>query len=440
MNAILICPADRPPLGELSSRAPLVTCPLLGRTLIDLWIEALATGGAQRVLVLATDRPNRVRAHIGDGRRWGVQVEVLPTAHEYTVEEARARFSAPGTPWAGAGITLIDHLPGQPALPLLDSYASWFAAQRAWLPAALTPGRIGVREVQPGIWAGLRAEISPRARLRAPVWIGDYVRIGADAEIGPSAILDDRVVVETGARVVESIVGPDTFVGRFVSIERSLAHGSLLVNWHTQSSVEVPDPILLADLRTRPVNRLRPTFLGRALAAAALVITVPAAIGVVGLSLLRGEAPWQLRLGLRSQPAGRRSLHDTFAYYELTGAQNWLRRWPQFWNVVRGDMCWIGNRPLRPTQALALANDFERLWLTAPVGMISLADAQGCPDGVSEESIAHASYYAVHAGAAINTSILTRALLRAAMVWPVRGQRRKEAPVALQDLATRQEL
>jgi hypothetical protein len=441
MKAALICPADRPGIGRLAERVPLAAAPLLGRSLVEHWVEALALRGAKHILILASDRPSRVRNHVGDGRRWGVQIDVIPTARELTVEEARAKYRPAGeSEWLAEDFTVADFLPGQPELPLTESYAAWFAALRSWMPHTLTPGSVGLRELQPGVWAGLRAEIDPTARLTAPCWIGDYVRIGAHAQIGPGAILEDRVVVEPSARIVESVVGPDTYVGKYVSVERSLAHGALLINWQTTSWVQVPDPFLLCHLATRTRSLPRPSLLGRAAAGLAMAATTPFAIGAIGWSLVRGEAPWQLRLGLRPQLEGRHSPHETFAYYELTAARNWLRRWPQFWSVMRGDLTWIGNRPLRPTQAMALSNDFERLWLAAPVGLISLADARGCPEGVSDEACAHASYYAVHASRGLHWFILSRAVALAAMAWPVRMLRRRDAAVPLEELVPKQEI
>lgn len=442
MKALLICPADRPAVAQLAEQTPLAATAILGRTAIEYWIEWLVAHGATHVTLLASDRPNTIRALLGDGRRWGIRLDVVPTAREFTVEEARAKYRPrEANDWLHeADVTLIDHLPGQPEWPLFDSYAGWFNAVRAWMPQAVTPGRIGVRQVQPGVWIGLRAEISATARLHAPCWIGDYARIGAHAEIGPGAVVDDRVVVDDGARVIESVVTPATYVGKYVCLERSIAQGALLTNWHTGSSVAVPDAFLLSRMSAKADARRRSSPLARGAAALAMIVAAPFAIGMILLSILRGESPWQLRLGLQSQRGARRLSHDTFAYYELTGASNWLRRWPQFWNVVRGDMTWFGNRPLRPTQALALATDFERLWLAAPVGLISLADAHGCREGISEESCAHSSYYAVHAGLKLDWFIFSRALLRAAMVWPFRGQRRKEATVPLEQLVPKQEI
>jgi len=430
MKSLLICPADRPGVARLADQGPLAVAPLLGKSVLEYWIEALVARGAQHIVVLATDRPDQVRRAIGDGTRWGVRLELFPQSRELTVAEARARYQAPGASgWLPQDdVVLLDTLPGQPDLPLFESYAGWFAALGGFIPHAITPHRIGAREVQPGVWVGLHTQIDPTARLVAPCWIGEHVSIGPDTIVGPHAIVDDRVVIEHGAHVASSVIWPETFVGRLVAVKHSLASGSLLLNHQTGSCLRVPDAFLLGPLDHRRFEPEATGLAGGCFALLALVATAPIAFAVMLVSLLRGDAPLVLRLGVRCQRNLRDRSHPTFAYYELAGAGNWLRRWPQFWSVARGDLAWVGNRPLRPTQAFGLVNDFERLWLARPPGLISLADASGCPEGVSVESCAHASYYAVNSSRRLDATIVTRAMLRAAMAWPIYRHRRPQAP------------
>lgn len=440
MKSLLICPADRPGVARLADHSPLVLAPLCGKCVLEFWLEALAARGVKHVTILASDRPDQVRAVADDGRRWGLQVELIPQARELSAAEARKRFR-PDEAASGPtedDVVVLDSLPGQ-ARPIFESYAEWFAAALAWLPHASTPARIGVREIQPGIWVGLHSQIDPTARLQAPCWIGENVFVGPGATIGPNAIVDDRVVVESGARIEQSAIWPETFVGRLVAVRNSVASGGLLLNWMTGSCLQVPDAFLLGPLGGRRFVRTHTTLPGRAIAVGAMAATAPIAIVVMGIALLRGETPLRIRLGVRAQSSLRHRTHETFAYYELTGGGNWLRRWPQFWSVARGDLTWVGNRPLRPAQAFALNNDFERLWLAAPTGLISMADAYGCPEGVSADSCAHASFYAVNRRARLDAAIIGRALLRAAMAWPIYWHRRREAGAALPQLIPKQE-
>ncbi len=238
----LICPASRPGVSQLGLVQPLVLAPILGESLVSHWIEHLACRGIAEITIFAADRADEIRLAVGDGRRWGVRIEVREAKLEPTVPEARL-----ADPSAGEAIVMT-HLPAMPNLPLFESYAGWFAAIAAWMPLALTPARVRLAETQPGIWMSRRAHVSPRAQLIPPCWIGDQAIVRAGAIVGPGAILEDRAVVETGARVVESIVGVDTYVGKMTSVASSLALGDTLVNWRSDSWLRVPDPFLLCSL------------------------------------------------------------------------------------------------------------------------------------------------------------------------------------------------
>ena len=92
----------------------------------------------------------------------------------------------------------------------------------------------------------------------------------------------------------------------------------------------------------------------------------------------------------------------------MNSTNRWLKRCPQLWNVACGEFAWVGNRPLRPEQAGQLKNDFEKLWLHAPIGFVSLADAEFCFDRFDEAARAHSSFYATCRDWRLDFSILTR--------------------------------
>jgi hypothetical protein len=251
MKTLLICPAIRPAVPQLAEEGPLVTASILGECLVNHWLEHLAMLGARHVKIIVADRPQHVRAVVGDGARWGLKAEVIEVNGEPTPAEAAARYRQAGdTDWLPApyDVVLLSHLPGCRELPLFESYANWFAGLLAWMPRAITPARVRVSEILPGIWVGRRARVAPTAVLTAPCWIGDQVFIEPRAVVGPGAVIEDRAVVESDARVTQSWVGPDTFVGRMTSVTNSLAWGSTLTNWQTDSSLRVPDPFLLCSL------------------------------------------------------------------------------------------------------------------------------------------------------------------------------------------------
>jgi len=399
MRAVIICPADRPPLEFLSRSVPLALVPVLGRSLLDLTLAQLATAGANEVLVLAADRPEQVRAAVGRGEAWGIKVEVAAEQRELSVAEVQNKYPVSDPQW----IVVLDRLPG-PAGETFADCAAWFAAVGRSIAHAL-PDRVGMREFAPGVFVSSTSRLAPSAQLLAPCWVGPQSWIGPNAVIGPNTVVEARAYVDQGAEVVESFVGPETYVGTFTEVRTSLAWGRRLLNWRTGSAIEITDAFLLGELSGRaPSAAHRPGWVGRLVALVALLVSWP----VLGVGWLRTRRSDQALLTPRSAVWGQR----TCRYYELSGVTGLWKRWPQLWSIGRGEFAWVGNRPLTPAQAAELATEFEQLWLAAPIGLFSLADALGCGEEFTVEAKAHASYYAVQRSRRMDWEIFGRGVRR----------------------------
>lgn len=431
-NAVLICPAERPGVSALVELASLAVLPVLGKRLIEYWLERLFLRGVREVLVLVTDRPERVRAVVGDGRRWGLRVEVVPEPRELTADEARTKHGAECD-----DVVVLDHLPGQPGKALFTSYATWFKGVTDGMPTAATPERVGLREVRPGVWVGLHASIASGAELRPPCWIGNLARIGRDATIGPMAVIENRAFIEVGAEVTGSLIGPETYVGRWSEVKDSLAFGETLINWRTGSRVSVPDAFQLCALGDPRADGRAAGPVGRLAALMALALTAPAAAWLMAKARRRGLPALRRAVAVCGR-GGATAPRGEVVYHELTEAEGLLRRWPQLWNVAHGEFAWVGNRPLPPAEAASLRHDFERLWLAAPTGLVSLADAEGCPDPFGDEARAHASFYAVRRDWWLDLSILARVLKAAVMSRP-RSRRREDPLLAFRGAVAKQQ-
>jgi NDP-sugar pyrophosphorylase family protein len=228
----------------------------MGQSLLEYWLAHLASSGPREVMILAHDRPARLLEHVGDGARWGLTVEVAPESRELSPAQALLKYGHELDPVSTqSAITVLDHFPGMVEMPMFEGYQQWFAALRAWIPRALTPDRVGVRELRPGVHVGLHSRIDPTAKLESPCWIGDYAFVGADAVVGSGSIIERGSIIEPQAEIRDTYVGAFTFVGRYAELASSLAFGSTLINWQTGSAAKVPDPFLLCALRAPSRSR-----------------------------------------------------------------------------------------------------------------------------------------------------------------------------------------
>jgi len=400
MKALIICPDPQPLLPVLFHAQPLALVPMLGETLLSSCLSNLAAQGVKHVTVLASDRPDQVRAHVGAGERWGLRVEVKAEMRQLTVEEAREKYSA-----EYPAVVVADR-PAESVVAALADAQSWFRALQERLPQACHR-RVGVREIAPGIWAGLKCKIDPSAHMQGPCWLGEGVWVRAGAKIGPQTFIEDHALIDHDAEVIESWVGPATYVGAMTHLAHSLACGRDLLNWETGSFTEIADIFLLASLSTTRSERSRCSWIGRAAAAFIALLTSPVAL----IAWWRGGAAKHATLDKQAVTPPGAPLRWV-NYREFATLPGLWRRWPQLWNIVRGEFSWVGNRPLTGEQAANLTEEFERLWLAAPIGLFSLADAEGSLDAFDDEARTHASFYAAQASARLDRDILRRCLGR----------------------------
>jgi len=254
MKTILICPNQAHGLTVLADIKPIPILPILGEAFICYWMQHLATEKFKEVRIVTSDPAESIIEYVGDGARWGLKIEVFHEVRDLNLDEARKRYKPAGEKdWAPEplDVTEANHLPGLGQLKPFTSYGDWFQALSQWLPFITRSQRIGMREVSPGAWVGRRTKISPQAKLVGPCWIGDHVQIGKDAVIGPNSFLEDQVVVDAGASIKDSWMGPETFLGTLAELKDSLAWGNTLINWKSGSHTLVPDPFLLSSLSDR---------------------------------------------------------------------------------------------------------------------------------------------------------------------------------------------
>jgi len=413
MKAIVICPDRTSALPFFSRTVPVALTPALGLSLLSQALTTLAEAGAREVMILATDRPEQIRRAVGHGERWGIAVLVVAESRELSVEEARQKYRpADATGWLPQPHDVL--VANRPAIagnsPLTNSQ-EWFDGMRKWLPRAAAQ-RVGVREIAPGVWTCLRARIEEGVTFEGPCWLGEGAWVRAGARIGPGAYIEDEVMIDHDAVVSESWIGPRTYVGALTHVHRSLAWGDGLLNYESNSFLAVPDAFLLSPLHPAQTSATRGSLLGRLFALAVGLMTSPVALLAWWRSSREKVAFCAKRRAVVPVSAGTLSTIREVEYAEFPGMSGLWRRWPQIWSIVRGDFAWIGNRPITREQAEELTGEFEQLWLAAPVGLVSLSDAEGCVDEFDDEARAHASFYAAQLGPKLDRQILSRLFCR----------------------------
>lgn len=408
MNAVLICPDTREAAGFARRMKPLALLPIMGRALLDLWLEKLASEGVKQVTLLAADRPDQIRHAIGNGGRWGLKITVIPVACEPSIEQARL-FAAD----SHTRVLKLDTLPALPQMPLWESTEGLFDVMMKKFGHVDAESHLTMRRIASDVFVSTRARISPTAIIEGPTWIGPQVIIGPGAHIMPGSIIEDAAYIDRQATVRGSWIGPKTYVGAMTEVSHSFAWGSGLENWRLGSFIEVTDDFLLASLKHLPFGGARSGWFTRLLALLIMLVSAPLALLCMAWSRLFRQRAAFTRVQVILPPPGTQDRYTrTVGLHALNGHDGLFARWPQLWRVWLGDMHLVGNRPLTPAAAALLGDEFEQLWLASPAGVFSLADAANDGLNDAESSLAHAAYYSVHRSFRLNLRIFSRCLPR----------------------------
>ncbi|MFC5907629.1 sugar phosphate nucleotidyltransferase [Streptacidiphilus monticola] len=94
----------------------------------------------------------------------------------------------------------------------VGTHESYLKAQ-----ADVLDGKVDVEidgfEIQPGVWVAEGAEVDPEAVLRGPLYVGDYAKVEAGAEIREHSVLGSNVVVKRGAFLHKAVVHDNVYIG-----------------------------------------------------------------------------------------------------------------------------------------------------------------------------------------------------------------------------------
>jgi hypothetical protein len=98
---------------------------------------------------------------------------------------------------------------------------------------------------RPGIWVGRGVEVRRGARIVGPAYLGPGCTIGERVVITRFSNIERDSYIDYGTVIENSSVLPDTYIGIWLDVRRSIVHGNYLLNLERGLVVEVCDPRLL---------------------------------------------------------------------------------------------------------------------------------------------------------------------------------------------------
>jgi NDP-sugar pyrophosphorylase family protein len=119
------------------------------------------------------------------------------------------------------------------------------------------------REVTPGVWLGKNARLHNSVKVEAPVFIGERATLREDVVVRGCACIEAHSEIDKGTLIDGSTVLPRTYVGKQLTLARSVAGFSQIAQVDRNVTVHVADQRLTKTISAAPLrNSLEPVRSG----------------------------------------------------------------------------------------------------------------------------------------------------------------------------------
>lgn len=316
-RCVLFATAAADPLFPVAEGLPAALLPAGSCSALELALQELAGAGCRHVDLVASDMPESIRARVGDGTRWGLNLRIhlaSSGSHPYGILQRLAAdwpgheqvvlghaevvprgplleglYEAPQTlclsgveadgRWSGwaslpaaelaAGHAdcdrsqlfrrLAERLPRSEAregeLACLDSMEAWLRTRERQLEAVEQGELPPLSKPYPWGACGAGSRLANGAAILGPVLIGERCVIAADAVIGPNVVLGDGVVIGPGTRVRDATVLPGVYVAGGLDLAEAVVGQGGLYSWRWRARLALAaDDGIIAPVR-KPAPR-----------------------------------------------------------------------------------------------------------------------------------------------------------------------------------------
>jgi hypothetical protein len=391
------------PGGSARALLPVLDKPLLVHALEDL-VEA----GVSRITVTAGADAQTVTAVLGDGRRWGVEIDILPALPEESTDRIARRLLA----IEEAPLCLVqgDAMCGRRMAAFLDAASSLTAERVAGLGVLLIrPDGEGKAVVRPApgtgyspvatldewhtanmdalagkyrclliegrsviertgaegelLLAGQGARVAPEALESGQALVGRRALVGRGTALAGGVVIGSGSVVGAGTRLENVVVWPGTGVGDQLAVSRGILAGDLLIRLTDRGAevTRITDPFLLTDLSLASPVAWFAGLRDRCAAILLLLLTAP-----LWVLLIAGGVRQRTVLGNRRTPEGAAR---PLRLWEGRRGPAWLRMIPGLPAVAAGHLRLTGVCPLTPEEDAARTTSWEHARDGRPVGL-----------------------------------------------------------------------
>ena len=459
MRTIILADRVGHELFPLTDRTCPALLPVAGKSVLEHNLDMLANAGIKRAVVVIGAFADQVRTQFEYGRRWGMELDYWPTRGEEDPNavlaqlprqvnddellvirgdiirtpgiieflEQAAKLDCPvlhGVFYGQAsGVCLCRTLqpdlsalhwpalaqgfpvPSESSVEFLDakvyrleSLANFHQANldaaAGRIPGLTIPGR----QTALGLTQGRNSKVSSRSLKVGIAFVGSHCEVHPTAELNHEVVISDQVIVDRYAKLTDTVVLPNTYVGELVNLNHSIARGSDLIRIDINTHIHITDAFLLADLRQTSLGNSLSPLLNRLGGLLLLVLSLPLwPLAVLashsGKNTGRLLCPRRLRGNRIVLTEFGERCRTEFTAWEFATSRPLLRALPRILSVVSGDLRLFGVEPVTQQQADHRTEEWELFTDGAPAGLIGPTQLRHSKNTPEEERLLTDAYY-----------------------------------------------
>jgi len=270
------------------------------------------------------------------------------------------------------------------------------------------------KEVEEGVWISRAVSLHQSVKVNPPVFIGENSQIKEEVEIGPNAIIENHCIVDKASIIKDALVCQRSYVGEGLVLEGCIVDRNLLINMKHEAEIRVVDEFILCELKPFRFNNVCCKFCERLLAATALVVLSPIYL------LIRMNCGIKEKRAVKIPSPRDPLLWNDFSYYEFAPKDKkrfrrcvlFFRRLPYLWAIMSGYLHFVGVALRTSEELKALPGDWQKLYLQAKAGLITLEAFNDGKEATKDDRYAAEAYYAVHQSFFFDLKLFFRYLLK----------------------------
>ncbi|MEW6128494.1 MAG: sugar transferase [Acidobacteriota bacterium] len=310
-----------------------------------------------------------------------------------------------------------------PVMLSLQSYEDILASQEAVMKKQFPDLMLNGKEASDAVWLSRNVSLHPTAKLFAPVFIGDNCRIGMGAHIGPNAVIANDCVLDSKSTVANSLIFSGSYIGEALELNEAIVDKNRLINTRFGIAVSVADDFILGNLHKNHIRESLTFFFSRLTATLLLILTSPLILLIaLVLKITKGQAFYQYE-AIKLPAASDAKAWSKIQVYSFLPYSNgyqknrgisdiFLRLLPGLINIAKGELHFVGVRPLPKYRVELLPHDWQSLYLNSKAGIITETFVLYGENATTDEIYSAETYYSVMSGFSYDLKLLLRYLLR----------------------------